>query len=81
LGICWYVETSLCKQNFEIFSLTLIEQGSPIAGYILEASGGANNGIAPYRPAMYFAGSLSLASATLIAIVRMRRQRELSVKA
>jgi hypothetical protein len=30
---------------------------------------------------MYFAGSLSLASATLIAIVRMRRQRELSVKA
>ncbi|KAM0695386.1 hypothetical protein Q7P36_005745 [Cladosporium allicinum] len=51
--------------------------GSPIAGYILEASGGANHGIAPYRPAMYFAGSLALASATLIAIVRLRRQREI----
>jgi hypothetical protein len=46
----------------------------------LEASGGANHGIAPYRPAMYFAGSLSLASASLIAIVRLRRQRELAVK-
>lgn len=54
--------------------------GSPVSGYILDASGGANNGIGPYRPAMYFAGSLALASATLIAVVRLRRERTILAK-
>lgn len=55
-------------------------QGSPVASYILKASGGADHGIGPYRPAMYFAGALALTSATMVAFVRMLRQRELLAK-
>ncbi|GKT40640.1 aspyridones efflux protein apdF [Colletotrichum spaethianum] len=46
--------------------------GSPIAGYLLEAYGGAENGLQAYRPAMFYAGSLSLAAAGLVALVRFR---------
>ncbi|KAF6801090.1 monocarboxylate permease [Colletotrichum musicola] len=46
--------------------------GAPIAGYLLEAYGGAENGLQAYRPAMFYAGSLSLASAVLVAMVRFR---------
>ena len=55
-------------------------QGSPVASYILKASGGADHGIGPYRPAMYFAGALALISTTLVACVRYLRQRELLAK-
>lgn len=44
--------------------------GAPIAGYLLDAFGGATGGLGAYRPAMYYAGSLSLASAGLVAAVR-----------
>lgn len=54
--------------------------GSPVASYILKASGGADHGIGPYRPAMYFAGALALISTTLVAFVRFLRQRELLAK-
>jgi len=57
-----------------------LHQGSPVAGYILKASGGADHGIGPYRPAMYFAGSLALISTTMVAFVRLLRQRELLAK-
>ncbi|KAK1475822.1 major facilitator superfamily transporter [Colletotrichum cuscutae] len=46
--------------------------GSPIAGYLLEAYGGAEGGLQAYRPAMFYAGSLSLAAAGLVAMVRFR---------
>ncbi|KXH30132.1 major facilitator superfamily transporter [Colletotrichum simmondsii] len=46
--------------------------GSPIAGYLLEAYGGAEGGLQAYRPAMFYAGSLSLAAAGLVAMVRLR---------
>ncbi|KAK1997021.1 MFS general substrate transporter [Colletotrichum falcatum] len=46
--------------------------GAPIAGYLLEAYGGADNGLQAYRPAMFYAGSLSLAASGLIALVRFR---------
>jgi MFS family permease len=62
------------------FTLTVLSQGSPVAGYILKASGGADHGIGPYRPAIYFAGSLALISTTMVAFVRLLRQRELLAK-
>ncbi|KAK1595479.1 major facilitator superfamily transporter [Colletotrichum navitas] len=46
--------------------------GAPIAGYLLEAYGGADNGLQAYRPAMFYAGSLSLAASGLVALVRFR---------
>ncbi|KAF4903146.1 Aspyridones efflux protein apdF [Colletotrichum fructicola] len=54
--------------------------GAPIAGYLLEAYGGEDNGLQAYRPAMFYAGSLSLASAGLIAMVRFRMNRKILAK-
>ncbi|OAA53110.1 monocarboxylate permease [Cordyceps fumosorosea ARSEF 2679] len=48
------------------------QRGSPIAGYLLEAFGGASGGLKAYRPAMFYAGGLALISAVLLAIVRFR---------
>lgn len=55
-------------------------QGSPVAGFILEANGGSGHGLGPYRPAMFYGGSLAFGSAVLIAIVRFRRERDLLAK-
>ena len=46
-------------------------QGSPVAGWLLQAYGGSSAGRAAFRPAIYYAGSLALASAGLIAGMRM----------
>ncbi|ETS73622.1 hypothetical protein PFICI_14568 [Pestalotiopsis fici W106-1] len=46
--------------------------GAPIAGFLLNAYGGENRGLNPYRPAMYYAGAMALASALLVLIARMR---------
>ncbi|KAH7112910.1 putative monocarboxylate transporter [Dendryphion nanum] len=51
--------------------------GAPIAGYLLEAYGGVEAGLAAYRPAMFYAGSLTLASAGLILAVRLMMNRKL----
>ncbi|KIJ69501.1 hypothetical protein HYDPIDRAFT_24336 [Hydnomerulius pinastri MD-312] len=40
--------------------------GAPVAGYILEQYGGSDAGRAAYRPAMYYAGTMSLGSATIV---------------
>jgi len=45
--------------------------GSPVAGWLLQAYGGSSAGRAAFRPAIYYAGSLALASAGLIAGMRM----------
>ncbi|EEU39145.1 uncharacterized protein NECHADRAFT_94539 [Fusarium vanettenii 77-13-4] len=49
--------------------------GAPIAGYLLEAYGGADAGLQAYRPAMFYAGSLALGSAGMVATVRLRKNR------
>ncbi|KAJ6780382.1 hypothetical protein PWT90_03526 [Aphanocladium album] len=45
--------------------------GAPIAGYLLEAFGGAERGLTAYRPAMLYGGSLSLVSSIMILINMM----------
>lgn len=45
--------------------------GAPIAGYLLNAYGGENRGLNPYRPAMYYAGAMALSSALLVLAARM----------
>ncbi|CRK33919.1 hypothetical protein BN1708_006188 [Verticillium longisporum] len=46
--------------------------GSPIAGYLLDAYGGADEGLKAYRPAMFYAGSVSLVATSLILLMRLR---------
>ncbi|KAJ3783312.1 major facilitator superfamily domain-containing protein [Lentinula aff. detonsa] len=45
--------------------------GAPIAGWLLDAYGGSGGGIVAYRPAMYYAGSLSVGSTGFILGVRI----------
>ncbi|ETW79330.1 MFS monocarboxylate transporter [Heterobasidion irregulare TC 32-1] len=44
--------------------------GSPVAGWLLDAYGGSSAGRTAFRPAIYFAGSLSLLSVVLITAMR-----------
>lgn len=55
-------------------------QGAPIAGYLLAAYGGETAGIQAYRPAMFYAAALALASASLVATMRFRTDRRLLKK-
>lgn len=45
-------------------------QGAPIAGYLLNAFGGAGSGLQAFRPAMYYAGGISLLSLALVLGIR-----------
>ncbi|KAB2102622.1 hypothetical protein AG0111_0g8704 [Alternaria gaisen] len=54
--------------------------GAPIAGYLLDAYGGTGAGLAAYRPAIFYAGSLTLASAGLLLSVRLMITQKLSAK-
>jgi hypothetical protein len=47
-------------------------QGAPIAGYLLNAYGGENSTLQAYHPAMFYAGSLALGAAGLVAVVRLK---------
>ncbi|KAL4763462.1 major facilitator superfamily domain-containing protein [Aspergillus foveolatus] len=47
-------------------------RGAPIAGYILDASGGERGGHEAYRPAIFYAGSLAFAAAVLAAAIRLK---------
>jgi hypothetical protein len=63
--------------------------GAPLAGYLLQAAGvdvggaGADTSkvrpfgtsIRPYRPAIFYAGGVALASAGFVAIARLRMSR------
>ncbi|VDC02723.1 unnamed protein product [Peniophora sp. CBMAI 1063] len=44
--------------------------GAPIAGWILSAYGGSQAGLVAFRPAIYYAGSLSVAATLLVLAVR-----------
>lgn len=46
--------------------------GAPIAGYLLDAYGGAEGGLQAYRPAIFYAGSMALGAAGLVGLVRLR---------
>jgi MFS family permease len=54
--------------------------GAPIAGYILAAFGGEEAGFQAYRPAMYYSGSMSMAAAILVGMLRLRIDRRLKTK-
>ncbi|KAL4929179.1 monocarboxylate transporter [Aspergillus undulatus] len=51
--------------------------GAPIAGYILDASGGEEGGIKAYRPAIFYAGSLAFTSTVLAAAIRLKTEMSL----
>lgn len=51
--------------------------GAPIAGYILNASGGQAGGIGAYRPAIFYAGSMATAATILSAVVRIKVDRRI----
>ncbi|KAJ5126708.1 hypothetical protein N7448_007487 [Penicillium atrosanguineum] len=51
--------------------------GAPIAGYILNASGGQAGGVGAYRPAIFYAGSMATAATILAAVVRIKVDRRL----
>lgn len=59
------------------FGKPLMRKGAPIAGYILDAHGGADSGFEAYRPSMFYAGSLALAASGLVAAVRFRKRPRL----
>ncbi|KAL5362165.1 major facilitator superfamily domain-containing protein [Aspergillus floccosus] len=46
--------------------------GAPIAGYILDASGGEGNGVSAYRPAIFYAGGMALSSAAMALFIRLK---------
>jgi hypothetical protein len=64
--------------------------GVPIAGYLLQASGvgggeinthgskerSFGTSIVPYRPAIFYAGGVALASAGFVAIARLRMGKD-----
>ncbi|KAK5046184.1 hypothetical protein LTR84_008641 [Exophiala bonariae] len=54
--------------------------GAPIAGYLLEAYGGEKGGFEAYRPAIFYAGSMALGAAGLVAWVRFSMSKKLSGK-
>jgi MFS transporter, MCT family, solute carrier family 16 (monocarboxylic acid transporters), member 3 len=55
--------------------------GAPIAGYLLQAAGGAQSGtISPFRPAIFYAGGIALVSATLVLVARLRLDPKLLKK-
>ena len=47
--------------------------GAPIAGYLLQALGGPNNGYEAFRPAIFYSGGLSLLAACLALAVRLKQ--------
>ncbi|RGP64324.1 hypothetical protein FLONG3_9597 [Fusarium longipes] len=54
----------------------LLVKGSPIAGFLLERHGGADGGLGAYRPAMFYAGSMSAVATILTVFLRCRISRK-----
>ncbi|RMZ80919.1 hypothetical protein DV737_g2745, partial [Chaetothyriales sp. CBS 132003] len=54
--------------------------GTPIAGYLLEASGAVRNGyhgVDAYRPAIFYAGGLATVSSGIVLVARLVMERKL----
>jgi hypothetical protein len=60
-------------------SLTNLNKGAPIAGFILQAAGGQNT-LTAFRPAILWAGSMALGSAGLVGFIRLRTNSRIFVK-
>lgn len=58
----------------------LTAQGAPIAGYILDAASGEDNGLKAYRPSIFYAGGMALAAAVLAAGIRLKTEKSLAKK-
>ncbi|KAJ6617096.1 major facilitator superfamily domain-containing protein [Mycena sp. CBHHK59/15] len=54
--------------------------GAPIAGYLLAAYGGPNSTLSAYHPAMFYAGSMALGAAGLVALVRLKTSTSVLTK-
>ncbi|KAJ7735415.1 major facilitator superfamily domain-containing protein [Mycena maculata] len=54
--------------------------GAPIAGYLLNAYGGAENTLSAYHPAMFYAGSMAMGAASLVSLIRLRTSTNIFVK-
>lgn len=54
--------------------------GAPIAGYLLEAYGGEKSTLKAYHPAIFYAGSMALASAGLVLAVKIMLSKNLMKK-
>ena len=55
--------------------------GAPIAGYLLQASGGQKPGtIMPYRPAIFYAGGVAFASSLCVLLARVCMEKQLIKK-
>lgn len=51
--------------------------GAPIAGYLLDAYGGETAGFTAYRPAIFYAGSLAMASALIVGGLRFKMSSQI----
>jgi MFS family permease len=55
-------------------------QGAPIAGYLLNAYGGAHSTLSAYHPAMFYAGSMAMGAAGLVSLVRLKTNTSIFAK-
>ncbi|KAG8630357.1 hypothetical protein KVT40_001976 [Elsinoe batatas] len=60
-----------------VSSITGRHGRTPVAGYPLDAYGGRDSGLVAFRPAMFYAGSLTLASAGMVLAIRLMETRKL----
>ncbi|KAF7365702.1 Monocarboxylate permease Mch4 [Mycena venus] len=54
--------------------------GAPIAGYLLNAYGGADSTLSAYHPAMFYAGSMGMGATGLVSLVRLQTSTRLFQK-
>ncbi|PSN65437.1 putative monocarboxylate transporter [Corynespora cassiicola Philippines] len=54
--------------------------GAPIAGLLLEVYGSTGTGLRAYRPAIFYAGSMTLLSAVLMSMVRFMMNRKFAAR-
>ncbi|KAJ7659855.1 major facilitator superfamily domain-containing protein [Mycena rosella] len=54
--------------------------GAPIAGYLLNAYGGAESTLSAYHPAMFYAGSMAMGAAGLVSLVRLKTSTSIFAK-
>lgn len=54
--------------------------GAPIAGYILNAYGGEDGGIAAFRPAVFWAGGMAAGAAGFVFALRLLKSRQVFVR-
>ncbi|KAF2219530.1 hypothetical protein BDZ85DRAFT_276287 [Elsinoe ampelina] len=71
------VVTGAVSANEELADILMPYRGVPVAGYSLDAYGGSDPGQNAARPAMFYAGSLTLESAGMVLTIRLTEARKL----